>query len=323
MTSSVALDVEASPQVPILVLAGPTAVGKTEAAVALCRALDAEIVGADSVQVYRGLNIGSAKPTASDLQGVTHHLLDCVDPGERLDAARYARLADACIAEVAGRGRAVVVVGGTGLWIRALVRGLMPAPPVDRAVRAELEARWDREGAGPLHARLRAVDPVAAARIHTNDKRRVVRALDMHAQTGQAAGELRAAHALGTPRRPTLMLWLDLPLPSWEARVARRVERMFEAGLVEETRTLVERHGRDAPALRSVGYRQLLDHLDGALDLDEARARVLAATRRYAHQQRNWLRSEPSVALQLRPEQLFEPELLQRVRSHLVVSAGP
>jgi tRNA dimethylallyltransferase len=119
------------------------------------------------------------------------------------------------------------------------------------------------------------------------------------------------------------MLWLDLPLPSWEARVARRVERMFEAGLVEEMRTLVERHGRDAPALRSVGYRQLLDHLDGALGLDEARARVLAATRRYAHQQRNWLRSEPSVALQLRPEQLFEPELLQRVRSHLVVSAGP
>lgn len=205
------MDAEPSLRVPLLVLAGPTAVGKTRAAVELCRRIDAEIVGADSVQVYRGLDTGSAKPTPAELQGVMHHMLDLLDPHERIDAARYARLADACIADISARGSAAVVVGGTGLWIRALVRGLMPAPPVDATLRAELEARWDREGPQALHARLSEVDPLGAARIHPRDKRRVVRALELHAQTGIAAGQLRATHALGAPRRPTVMLWLDLP----------------------------------------------------------------------------------------------------------------
>ncbi len=159
----------------IVAIGGVTAAGKTGAAIALARRLGGELVGADSVQVYRGFDIGSAKPTAAELGEVRHHLLDVLDPEEEIDAARYARMADAAIADIAARGRVPIVVGGTGLWMRALLRGLVELPEVDPAVRARIEAEADAVGAPASHERLRGVDPAAAARIHPNDRLRIVR----------------------------------------------------------------------------------------------------------------------------------------------------
>jgi tRNA dimethylallyltransferase len=162
---------------PIVVLAGPTGVGKTRLALELCRDIGGEIVGADSVQVYRGFDIGSGKPSAAELGGVVHHLLDVVDPDQPIDAARFARLADQAIGEIAARGHVPVVVGGTGLWLRALLRGLVEVPAVDAALRARLEQEWRSLGGEEMHRRLARVDPLTAARVHAGDMVRVVRAL--------------------------------------------------------------------------------------------------------------------------------------------------
>lgn len=226
---------------PIVVIAGMTGAGKTDLALALARRLDAELVGADSVQVYRGFDIGSAKPTKDELRGIAHHLIDVVDPDEAIDAARYAELADAAIADVARRGRVPIVVGGTGLWLRALLRGLVALPAPDPKIRGELEAEADRVGAPALHARLITLDPRAAGAIHPNDRLRIVRALEVHAQTGEPIGELRAKHALGAPRHDALVLLIDRPRDEMTARMEARTTSMLARGLLDEVRALLAR----------------------------------------------------------------------------------
>ena len=193
------------PQTPLVVVAGPTATGKTAAALTLARALGCELVGADSVQVYRGFDIGSAKPTEKELGEVRHHLVDVLDATDAIDAMEYAALADRAIDDLEDRGAHPIVVGGTGLWIRALLRGLVELPPPDPILRARLEAEVADLGAESAHQHLYAVDPLAAERIHPNDTLRIVRALEVHTQTGRPLGELQAEHALGAPRRPTLV----------------------------------------------------------------------------------------------------------------------
>lgn len=280
------------PATKIVVIGGVTASGKTAAALELARRLGGELVGADSVQVYRGLDIGSAKPTADELDGVRHHLIDVLDPDEDVDAARYARMADAVIADVAGRGRVPIVVGGTGLWIRALLRGLVEVPEVDAAVRAALEEEADRLGAPALHARLREIDPAAAARIHPNDRLRIVRALEVFQQTGRPLGELWAEHALGAPRYDAWSVALDRPRPELYEVIRARTRAMIDAGLVEEVRGLIERWGPDVRPLDSVGYRQIKEHLLEGVPLDEAERRIYKATRIYTRRQRTWFRAE-------------------------------
>jgi tRNA dimethylallyltransferase len=302
------------PDTPIIALVGPTAVGKTAVALVLCEQLDGEIIGADSVQVYRGFDIGSCKPSAEELRGVRHHLIDVLDPPEAIDAARYAQLADAAIADVAARGKLPVVVGGTGLWLRALLRGLVELPPVDGALRAQLEHEFDSAGGAALHARLRAVDPRSAAQIHPSDRLRVVRALEVHGQTGQALGELRAAHALGEPRYRAHTIALDLPLPHWRSAVASRARAMFQRGFVAEVRGLVDRYGPELRALRAVGYRQVLEGLAQALPEPEIEQRVVAATHTYGRRQRNWFRTDPNVNERLTPAQALEPRTIERIR---------
>jgi tRNA dimethylallyltransferase len=304
-------------QSAILVLAGATGVGKTRVAIELCKRLGGEIVGADSVQIQRGLDVGSCKPTADELQGVAHHLLDVLEPTESIDAARYALLADAAIADVVARGGVPVVVGGTGLWLRALLRGLLVLPPVDRELRAELERAWHRDGAEPMHRKLGEVDPRSAAAIHRSDMVRVVRALEVHAQTGLALGELRAAHARGEPRYRALMLVLDLPKEQWRTAIAERARGMFERGLVEETRALIARYGADLRALRSVGYRQVALGLQQGSELSEIELQVVHATRLYGKRQRNWFRGEPGVDLRLDPSAALGPPALEAMRAHL------
>ncbi len=272
----------------VVVVSGPTAAGKTDLALEIARRLDGELIGADSVQVYRGFDIGSAKPTQAELGGIAHHLIDVVDPDDAIDAARYATLADAAIADVAWRGRVPIVVGGTGLWLRALLRGLVALPQPDPEVRGALEAEADRIGAPALHARLSAIDPKAAKAIHPNDRLRVVRALEVHAQTGEPIGELRARHALGAPRHDALVLIVDRPKDEMAARMDVRTRAMLERGLVAETRALLDRWGPDVRAMESVGYRQAAAFLAGTLEQSALAIEIARATKIYARRQRTW-----------------------------------
>jgi len=307
----------ASGPLAIVALVGPTGVGKTAVAVELCEQLNGEIVGADSIQIYRGFDVGSGKPSAEELHGIAHHLLGTLEPTEPIDAARFAALADAAIESVRARGKLPVVVGGTGLWLRALLRGLVALPAVDPSRRASLEREFEHAGGAAMHARLRAVDPISAARVHPSDRLRIVRALEVHAQTGVALGELRAQHALGAPRYHALTLALDLPLAHWRTGIAARAARMFEAGLIDEVRGLLARYGADLRAFRSVGYRQVVDGLARGQQRAELEPAVIAATQLYGRRQRTWFRSDPSVDGRLAPSEALRPATLQRIAAHL------
>jgi tRNA dimethylallyltransferase len=309
---------DASAEQPaIVVLAGPTGVGKTRLAIELCLRTGGEIIGADSVQVYRGFDIGAGKPRAQELGGVAHHLLDVVEPNEPIDAARFAALADRAIAEVAARGRVPIVVGGTGLWLRALLRGLVEVPAVDAGLRARLEQEWHALGAEAMHRRLREIDPRTAAHVHSSDRVRVVRALEVHAQTGHALGDLRARHALGAPRHRALTIVLDMALSRWRPGIAERAHDMIARGFVDEVRGLIERYGPEIKPLRAVGYRQVALGLAAGANLEQIERDVVRATRLYGKRQRNWFRTDPSVDLRLDAAALLEPEALARIRDHL------
>ncbi len=297
---------------PLLVITGPTASGKTALAVELARAWDGELIGADSVQIYRGFAIGSSKPTREELHGVPHHLLD-EDPARELDAAGFAQLADRAIADVRARGKLPIVVGGSGLWLRALLRGLVALPAVDPVLRSELLAEASALGTPALYARLAQLDTLAAAKIHPNDTVRVTRALEVHAQTGQPLGAMRAQHALGEPRYHALRVILDWPNELLYPRIRQRTAEMFARGFVDEVRALLERYPR-ARALGAVGYREVVRHLREGTPLDTTVAEVERATRIYARRQRTWLKSEPGDRVLTRPD---DPQLRERLASFL------
>lgn len=302
---------------PILVVAGATGTGKTSVAIELARHFGGELVGADSVQVYRGFDIGAAKPTASELGDVRHHLIDVFDPDQDVDAMTFAKLADTAIGEIRGRGHLPIIVGGTGLWIRALVRGLVAVPPVDPALRSRLETAARNEGAAALHAKLTEVDPLAAELIHPNDALRIVRALEVYEQTGTALGALRAAHALGAPRYRAMFVVLEMDRSLHEALIERRAEQMLGAGWVDEVRALRERWGDQVRPLGSVGYRDVLAHLRDGISLDETLRRVRKSTRVYARRQRTWFKGEPGVSWRCESDELRSPEGLERIAKEL------
>lgn len=303
-------------EIPIVVVSGPTGVGKTAVAIELARATDGELIGADSVQVYRGFDIGASKPTAAELGGVVHHLIDVCEPDQPLDAASYAALADPAIADVHARGKLPIVVGGTGLWLRALLRGLVSVPKVDPVLRAALEAEWDREGALAMHARLAAVDKASARTIHVNDKLRVVRALEVYAQLGRPLGDLRAEHALGAPRYRDLRLLVDLPRAQHVERVHARTRAMLEQGLIDEVRGIVARYGPDVRALQSVGYRQALDHVRLGVALEQTRLEIDRATLLYARRQRTWWRNDEH-AVRLTPADALRETTVKQIAAHV------
>jgi tRNA dimethylallyltransferase len=304
----------------VLVLYGPTGVGKTRLAIELCKRFGGEIVGADSVQIYRGFDIGSGKPSAAELDGIPHHLIDVLDATESIDAARFALLADTAVADIAQRGRVPVVVGGTGLWLRAWLRGLVSLPAKDPALRAQLEADFTRAPAMSV-ARLREVDPISAARIHPNDMTRIVRALEVHAQTGQALGALRDQHAHGSPRHRALVIAVDLPEPHYSSAIEQRARHMIARGLMAEVASLMERYGRDSRPLHSVGYKQALSHVVDGAPLEQTIQRIVQATRLYARRQRTWGRTDPDIALRLAPSAVLTEAPLDRIRAHLGVRA--
>jgi len=302
---------------PLLVIAGPTATGKTAVAIDVARRFDAELVGADSVQVYRGFDIGSAKPTPDELGGAAHHLLDVLDPNQDVDAVAYANLADEAIRGIHDRGRLPVVVGGTGLWIRALIRGLVDVPPVDPDVRQRLEKAAATEGAPALHARLAEVDPVSAEAVHPNDALRIVRALEVYEQTGTPLGTLRAAHALGEPRYHALFVVLDQDRAAHDAVIESRAERMLAAGWIDEVRSLRLRWGDDIRPFGSVGYREVLAHVRDEVPLEETVRQIRKSTRVYARRQRTWFKGEPGVSWRSESAELREPSGLDRIAREL------
>ena len=284
--------------ISLVIVAGPTASGKTALAVELARRLGGEIVNADSQQVYRGLDLGTAKPTPAEQASAPHHLLDVAEPGDGMDAARWLVRADAAVAEIASRGRLPIVAGGTGLYLRALLHGVASAPGRDPDLRASLEAEAAREGRAALHRRLADVDPAAAARIGRNDLVRIVRALEI-AASGRTQTEVFQAHRFAEVRYRARLLVLDVPRAELHARIDARAIPLFE-GLLAEANRLVDRFGLAPPRRLPIGYAEAFEVLAGRLPREEAVRRVQVAHRRYARRQVIWLRRE-AAAEWLRP----------------------
>ncbi len=291
---------------PLLVIAGPTASGKTALAIRAARALDAEIVSADSQQVYRHFDLGTAKPSAEELAQVPHHLISVAEPEERFSAARFQALADAAISEISARGKRVVVAGGTGLYLRVLLHGVVAAPPADPALRKQLEDEAAQQGRAAMHARLAAVDPKTAEAVKPADLVRIIRALEIHALTGQPASQWRAEHGFSQARYPFQMRVLDPPREALYQAINARTQALFDQGLLEEVRSLVARGYRDAAPMRSVGYVQALSVLDGRMSLAEAIADAAQATRHYAKRQLTWFRKEAGAQFVWPPEKALE-----------------
>ena len=278
----------------LVVILGPTGSGKTSLSVALGRHFDGEIVSCDSVAVYRGLEIGSAKPLAEQRALVPHHLLDVVAPDAFYTAGDYAREARTAIADIAGRGKLPIVTGGTGLYLRALLQGLFAGPQRSAALRERLLRRAETRGPAGLHRILRRLDPASAARIHANDVVKVIRAIEVTLAASRPMSEAwkEGREALSGYR--ILRIGLDPVRAALYERINARARAMFAEGLIEETRDLIARYGRP-PALASLGYRQAAQYLEGELTLDQAISTASQGHRNYAKRQLTWFRREPEV----------------------------
>ena len=277
---------------PVVAVVGPTATGKTALAVELARRLDGEVVNADSMQLYRGMDIGTAKPDATERAGVPHHLLDLWHVRQAASVAEYRDLARAEIDRLRVAGSVPLLVGGSGLYVRAVLDDL-EFPGTDAAVRARLEAELADVGAAGLHERLAALDPAAAAAVLPSNGRRIVRALEVIELTG---GPFRAQLPEPRPHYPAVVVGLDREPAELDARIALRVDRMWAAGFVDEVAALAADGLREGPtASRALGYAQVLAQLDGTLSADEARERTVGTTRRFVRRQRSWFRRDPAL----------------------------
>ena len=283
-----------------LAIAGPTASGKTAFALACATRFGGEIVSVDSALVYRGLDIGAAKPTPGERSAVPHHLVDIRDPWDAYSAADFARDARAAVDDILARGKLPILAGGTGLYFHALLHGLAPMPDADPALRAQITGEAARVGWPAMHARLAEVDPVAARRIHATDPQRIQRALEVHRASGRPISDWQREHAADRfPVRVMKLVLAPAERAVLHARIALRFDAMLAAGFLDEVRALralpeLQAHPavRDLPAIRAVGYRQAWEHLAGETDAAGFRERAIAATRQLAKRQWTWLRGE-------------------------------
>jgi tRNA dimethylallyltransferase len=278
----------------VVALVGPTASGKSALALALAAHIPIEIVSCDSLMVYSRMDIGTGKPTAAEQRLVPHHLIDVVAPDQAFHAARWAELARNAIAGIVARGRTPVIVGGTGLYLRALLGGLFEAPPPDETIRRRHRDEAARDGSAALHARLAAIDPETASRVDPRDLIRISRALEIFEQTGEPISVLhrRAAPAAELVCATVI---LEPPLDRLREAIGRRFDAMMAAGLVDETRRLRDTFGPEVRALQALGYRQIGEFLAGALTLADAVAAAKAATAAYARRQRTFFRKQPAA----------------------------
>lgn len=274
----------------LLIIVGPTAIGKSGMAIACGRKVSIEIIGADSQQCYAECAIGTAQVSPTERSGIPHHHIGVRAPGAAYDAALFAADADATIAAIVARGATPLIVGGTGLYVRALLYGLVPTPPIDPAVRRALRDRT-ADAAG-LYAELQARDPVSAAAIHPHHTSRVLRALEVVVSTGQPLHAWHAAHPRQTLRYPTCIVGLHAPRPWLQERIAARVAQQWRDGWIDEVQRLRERYGDDAPVLRAIGYREIIAWLDRGGSIDEVQAHIVHASMRYAKRQMTYFRHQ-------------------------------
>ena len=298
----------------IICIAGPTASGKTALAVELAKAFDGEVISCDSMQVYRRMDIGTAKPTKEEMQGIPHHMLDVADPWEDFSVSKYCAMADPILQDILARGKTAVIAGGTGLYMDALIRGNDFAPFPSTGMRERLEEQADREGMEAMRALLERIDPEAAERIH--DRKRLIRALEVYYETGETITEHNKKTQAIPPKYSPLWLGLDFEDRSQlYDRIDLRVELMLKQGLVEEiTNLLAEGIPEKCTALQAIGYKEFVDALAGKCTILEAAAQVQQSSRRYAKRQLTWFRRNPNMHWLIRsgPEDFDRILLLAR-----------
>ncbi len=281
---------------PVLAIVGPTAAGKSALALELAAALGGEIVNGDALQVYRGFDIGTAKPGAEERARVRHHLIDLLEPHERYSAGEFARRARTAIAEILARGRMPIVVGGSGLYFRALFQGLSPVPPGDPAVREALRCRLEQEGLEPLQKELASLDPATATRLAGTDTQRTLRALEVALTSGRPLSSWITQQPFGEQPFSALRIGLTVPRAILYDRIEGRVYSMMESGWLQEVRSLIASGlSPELPAFQAIGYRQLSRHLLEGWSLDLALDEIVRATRRFAKRQGTWFRKEPGI----------------------------
>lgn len=307
------------PQQKIIAIMGPTASGKTAAALAIAREVPAEIISVDSALVYRDMNIGTAKPNAEELAAAPHHLIDIIDPSEAYSVAQFLNDSARLVAEIQARGNTPILVGGTMMYYKALIDGIDDLPPADATIRAQLDADLARLGIGTLHARLAEVDPVTAARLQINDSQRIQRALEIYMLTGQAMSTLIAQQTRAAAPFELLPISLE---PSDRSvlhqRIEKRFDLMLEQGFLDEVRQLKQRPDLNAelPSIRCVGYRQAWDYLDGHTSYQEMRERGIIATRQLAKRQLTWCRSIPERIIVDCNQNNVSQQVLDQLKNH-------
>lgn len=281
----------------LICIAGPTASGKTALAVELAKILNAEVVSCDSMQIYKRMNIGTAKPTAEEMQGIPHHMLSVAEPYEDFSVSRYCEMATPIVDDILSRGKTVIIAGGTGLYMDALIRGNDFAPCPSTGMRKRLEAQADKDGMEAMLTLLRSIDPDAAAKLHLADRKRIIRALEVYYETGQTI----TAHNLKTQQIPPRYtpLWFALEDENRSdlyARIDRRVDKMLEEGLLQEIRDLLaEGIPEKSTAMQAIGYKEFVDALNGNCTVAEAAAQVQQSSRKYAKRQLTWFRRNPTI----------------------------
>ncbi|MBK8014041.1 MAG: tRNA (adenosine(37)-N6)-dimethylallyltransferase MiaA [Deltaproteobacteria bacterium] len=280
----------------LFAVVGPTASGKTDLAIQLAMRVNGEIVSVDSAQIFIGLDVGTAKPPASVLACTPHHVVDIVSPDVQWSAADYVQAADTAIADIRARGKTPILCGGTGLWMRALVRGIFEAPPIDPEIREAVRGELATRGPEAMHAELSVCDPVAASRIQSRDPQRIGRALEVFRQTGIPISTFQAQHGFQDRRYRLLGVAPRRSRADLAVRIEKRVQEMYAGGIIEEVeRCLGAGLRRDAPGLSIIGYRDVVAMLEGRMTREEAERATATATRRYAKRQENWFNHEPDV----------------------------
>lgn len=280
----------------IVCIFGATSTGKSELAVYLAGIFSGEVIGADSMQVYSGFDIGTGKLKPAERKGIRHHLLDCCDPCDQFSAGSFQKLAGSLIEEIRSRQKLPIIAGGTGLYFRALLFGLAPLGPPDRELRARLRSRAERKGIASLYRLLYRLDEVTAGRLPPNDSQRILRALEYRIATGEKLSDAVAREPFGREQIPAIKIGLYLDRSELRKRIDRRVDRMFDDGWVEEVKQILDSGvSPDCHALRAIGYREIVRYLKKEVTLDETKLMIKTATRQYAKRQETWFRKEQNV----------------------------
>ena len=291
----------------VIIICGPTGVGKTAVGIQLAEKLDGEIISADSMQIYRYMDIGTAKPTADEQSRIPHHMIDIVDPDENFDAVRFAEMARDKVMQLHQRGVMPLVVGGTGLYIKALLQGLFQSNPVDPKTRERLMKEAVENGSGILYDRLKRVDPDTADRLHPNDSHRIIRALETIESTGRSISEHQQAHGFTDEPFNALKICLQIDRQKLYDRIDQRVDFMIEAGFVDEVKKLLGMgYSADLKSMQSIGYRHMADFLEGRLSWDECVRTLKRDTRRFAKRQFTWFGADQQI-------QWYEPDQLNEI----------